>query len=257
MSSRRCERSPRQPAAEPADFTDVGGESPKRFVSRAQQAQIAAAQELSAKSRYDSRVCNALSRSPMPLSSSTPDDGTEPTLAAILRTSQLRALETRHAAEPLMERAGLAAAEVARSMVADRSGPVVVLAGPGNNGGDAFVAARWLRTWFHEVVVGFRRDAQRLPPAAIGAHGAYLSAGGTTTTDLPNTAASLIVDGLFGIGLRRAPAPPYAELIEWANTNAAPVLALDIPSALDAETGTAFQLAIDADATATFLALKP
>ena len=156
-----------------------------------------------------------------------------------------------------MERAGLAAAEVARSMVADRSGPVVVLAGPGNNGGDAFVAARWLRTWFHEVVVVFRGDAQRLPAAAIGAHGAYLNAGGTTATDLPNTATSLIVDGLFGIGLRRAPAPPYAELIEWANTNAAPVLALDIPSALDAETGTAFQPAIDADATATFLALKP
>jgi NAD(P)H-hydrate epimerase len=46
-------------------------------------------------------------------------------------------------------------------------------------------------------------------------------------------------------------------LIEWANANPAPVLALDIPSGLDAETGTSFQPAIHADATATFLALKP
>src|SRR4029078_12876076 len=104
-----------------------------------------------------------------------------------------RALHNRRAVKALVERAGLAAAEVARSMVADRSGPVVVLAGPGNNGGDAFVAARSLLAWFHAVVVVFRRGTKRLPPAAIGANGAYLSAGGTTTTDLPNTAASLIV----------------------------------------------------------------
>jgi len=192
----------------------------------------------------------------MPLSSSTRVDGPLPALSVILRTAQLRALERRHADAPLMERAGLAAAEVARAMLADRSGPVVVLAGPGNNGGDAFVAARWLRTWFHDVVVVFRGDAQRLPPDASGAYAAFVAAGGTTTAELPKFAA-LIVDGLFGIGLRKSPAPPYAELVEWANANAAPVLALDIPSGLDAEGGAAFQPAIRADATATFLALKP
>ena len=156
-----------------------------------------------------------------------------------------------------MERAGLAAAEVARGMLADRGGPVIVLAGPGNNGGDAFVAARWLRAWFHDVVVVFRGDTQRLPPDAGNAYGAYRSAGGTTTADRPGGSTALIVDGLFGIGLRRSPAQQYAELIEWANANPAPVLALDIPSGLDAETGTSFQPAIHADATATFLALKP
>src|SRR5438552_8763547 len=69
--------------------------------------------------------------------------------------------------------------------------------------------------------------------------------------------AALIVDGLFGIGLRRAPATDHAALIEWANRGDAPILALDIPSGLDADTGTAFSPAIHADATATFLALKP
>ena len=156
-----------------------------------------------------------------------------------------------------MERAGLAAAEVARSMLANRSGPVVILAGPGNNGGDAFVTARLLRSWFHDVVVVFRGQQQRLPADARAAHAAYVDSGGGTTYDLPQGRTALIVDGLFGIGLRRPPASEHAELIEWANRTDAPVLALDVPSGVDAETGTAFAPAIDADATATFLALKP
>ena len=65
---------------------------------------------------------------------------------AILRAAELRAVETRAAGAPLMERAGLAAAEVARSMLAVHSARVLVLAGPGNNGGDAFVVARWLKS---------------------------------------------------------------------------------------------------------------
>jgi len=193
----------------------------------------------------------------MPLSSAAPNDVASPRLEPVLRVAQLRALETRYAGEPLMERAGLAAAEVARSMAADRGGPAVVLAGPGNNGGDAFVVARWLRTWFHDVVVVFRGDAQRLPADAAAAHAAYVDSGGTTTSELPQDSAALIVDGLFGIGLRKVPAARYADQIEWANASAAPVLALDIPSGLDADAGTAFTPAIRAHATATFIALKP
>ncbi|HYT98390.1 MAG TPA: NAD(P)H-hydrate dehydratase [Casimicrobiaceae bacterium] len=157
----------------------------------------------------------------------------------------------------MMERAGSAAAEVARAMLGDRSGPVVVLAGPGNNGGDAFVVARWLRMWFHDVTAVFLGDAEKLPTDAAAAHDAFLHTGGATTRELPSMSAALIVDGLFGIGLRRAPTADYAALIEWANRSEAPTLALDIPSGLDADTGTAFSPAICADATATFLALKP
>ncbi len=90
-------------------------------------------------------------------------------LTPILDVAELRAVEAQHAGLPLMERAGLAAAEVARRMAGDRGGPIVVLAGPGNNGGDAFVAARWLMSWFHDVQVVFAGDAQRLPPDAAAA----------------------------------------------------------------------------------------
>jgi hydroxyethylthiazole kinase-like uncharacterized protein yjeF len=193
----------------------------------------------------------------MPLSSMTRQSAKPPQLQPVFRVAQLRALEGRYADAQLMERAGLAAADVARTMLGDRAGSVVVLAGPGNNGGDAFVVARWLRTWFHDVIVIFRGDVEKLPADAAAAHAAFLSAGGATTRDLPSPNAALIIDGLFGIGLRRAPTADHAALIEWANRSDAPILALDIPSGLDADTGAAFSPAIHADATATFLALKP
>ena len=193
----------------------------------------------------------------MPLSFDSPTPIPAPEFAPIFRVAQLRAIERRYADAPLMERAGRAAAEVARSMTADRAGPVVVLAGPGNNGGDALVVARWLRAWFHDAVVVFRGDPKRLPPDAAAAYAAYLQSGGAFVSIPPETSAALIVDGLFGIGLRKPPAPQYAELIGWANRSGAPTLALDVPSGLDADTGGVFAPAIRADATATFLALKP
>jgi hypothetical protein len=95
---------------------------------------------------------------------------------------------------------GLAAAEVARGMLADRGGPVVVLAG-------RVITAETLSSrrvgsghGFTTWSSFFRGDTQRLPPDAGNAHGAYRSAGGTTTADLPGASTALIVDGLFGIG---------------------------------------------------------
>jgi ADP-dependent NAD(P)H-hydrate dehydratase / NAD(P)H-hydrate epimerase len=180
-------------------------------------------------------------------------------LSPILDIADLRALEAKHAGESLMERAGLAAAETARQLAGDRGRRIVVLAGPGNNGGDAFVTARWLRSWYHDVVVVFLGDAQRLPPDAATAYAAFIGAGGATTATAAVDGArpALVIDGLFGIGLKRPAAGAYAALIEWANAAAAPILALDIPTGLDAETGTAHIPTIRATATATFIALKP
>ncbi len=176
----------------------------------------------------------------------------------VCRTAELRAIEAAAANDGLMERAGLAAAEVARAMGGERGGAVLVLAGPGNNGGDAFVVARWLRQWFYDVTVVFRADAARLPADAATALAAFRAAGGTTADAIPSTwRGTLIVDGLFGIGLARAPSADYAAMIEWVNASRTPVLALDVPSGLDAETGCAFAPAIHATATATFIALKP
>lgn len=156
-----------------------------------------------------------------------------------------------------MERAGAAAAEVALRLCGDRGRPIVLLAGPGNNGGDAFVVARVLRSHYHDVHVVFAGNAERLPKDAAAAHRAFVSSGGATLVEPPAKRAALIVDGLFGIGLARPPEGRYADLVWWANASGAPVLALDIPTGLDGGTGQAHAPAIRAFATATFIALKP
>ncbi|MFO1323805.1 MAG: NAD(P)H-hydrate dehydratase [Burkholderiales bacterium] len=178
-------------------------------------------------------------------------------LTPVLDIDALRALEARHAGAPLMERAGAAAADVARRMAGDRGGTIAVLAGPGNNGGDAFVVARILRGEFHDVAVVFAGDPMRMPPDAAAAHRAFVDGGGTTVATPPRTRPALIVDGMFGIGLSRSPGAPYAEWIGWANDGGAPILALDVPTGLDAATGCAHAPTIRATATATFIALKP
>ncbi len=178
-------------------------------------------------------------------------------LPAILSVESIRTLETRNADAPLMERAGRAAAEDARRMIGDRGGPVVILCGPGNNGGDGFVVARWLRRWFHDVDVVFSSDPARLPPDAAGAFAAYRAEGGTISTEPAPGRPALVVDALFGIGLGRGLEPPYAGLVEWANRSGAPILALDVPSGLDGSTGLARATTVRATCTASFIALKP
>jgi hydroxyethylthiazole kinase-like uncharacterized protein yjeF len=174
------------------------------------------------------------------------------------RVADLRAVERAAAGDPLMERAGHAAAEVARDVLAGATPRVLVLAGPGNNGGDAFVLARWLKSWFYEVAVAFLGDAARLPEDAAAAHRAWLDAGGATLPEWPESDDwGLIVDGLFGIGLARPIEGVAAQWIVRANASNARILALDIPSGLNADTGIAYPPTIQADWTATFLALKP
>ena len=186
-----------------------------------------------------------------------PTSSHQPALRPVYRTSEIRALEARFAAEGLMERAGAAAAEVASAMLAARSGPVVILAGPGNNGGDGFVAGRLLRAGFHEVIVVFAGDPARLPGDAASAHAALLAAGGSTQSTLPTSRPALVIDALFGLGFDRTLPAPYAAFVRWANEQSAPTLALDIPTGLRADTGIATAPAIRAAATLTFLGLKP
>jgi hydroxyethylthiazole kinase-like uncharacterized protein yjeF len=175
----------------------------------------------------------------------------------VYRVEELRSVEARHAGAPLMERAGAAAADVAQAMVADRAGSVVVLAGPGNNGGDGFVVARLLRERHFDVHVVFRDDAERLPADAAAAWRSFVAAGGTTLADPPATRPVLVVDALFGIGLSRPLPEAASALVAWANACGAPILAIDIPTGLHADTGIATAPAIRAAATATFIALKP
>lgn len=178
-------------------------------------------------------------------------------LAPVARIADVREIERRAASAPLMERAGHAAAQVATAM-ASRNGNVLVLAGPGNNGGDAFVVARHLRASFFDVTVLFAGATERLPEDAAAAYRAFAQAGGVTVAAVPaQWHGALIIDGLFGIGLKRAIGSPYVEWIEWANASRVPILALDVPTGLDADTGVATGPVISATATSTFIALKP
>ncbi len=135
---------------------------------------------------------------------------------------------------PLMERAGAAAAELAATLLSDKGKEVLVLAGPGNNGGDAKIVARLLQERFFRVSLAGSLD------------------------EIPKTIHwNLVVDGLFGIGLARPIEGGYAKLVDWINAQSCPVLALDIPSGLDADTGQVLGRAVCASHTVTFIGLKP
>ena len=175
---------------------------------------------------------------------------------AILQAPVLRRLEAEHAAvtPSLMERAGAGATRIALEMLTGRA---LVLAGPGNNGGDAFVVARLLKEAGHEPVVLFAGEPDKLPADARRAHANWLAAGGRCVMDYPAGKFGLIIDGLFGIGLARPIEGEYAEWIERANASSCPILALDAPSGLNALTGQITGPAIRAIRTITFIALKP
>ena len=155
----------------------------------------------------------------------------------------------------LMEQAGSAVAdEVARRFPDARR--VTVLCGPGNNGGDGFVAARLLRDKGYAVRLGLLGDKARLPAGAAAM--AELWQGTIEALELDLLAsADVIVDGLFGAGLARAIEGEPASLIEAVNSSDIPVIAIDVPSGIDGTTGEVRGVAIDALATVTFFRLKP
>jgi len=186
----------------------------------------------------------------MPESSSLP----------VYRVADIRAIEAAAAAGAspgLMERAGRAAAQIASDRMLASGRSVLVVAGPGNNGGDGFVVARRLLQAWYRVSVVFTGDAARLPPDARAAHDAWLAAGGVIAPRLPEQPPDLVIDALFGVGLTRALDGRHAELVAWINRQATPVLALDIPSGLAADTGAVLGCAVRAARTVSFIALKP
>ncbi|MFZ5556921.1 MAG: NAD(P)H-hydrate dehydratase [Pseudomonadota bacterium] len=179
----------------------------------------------------------------------------------VYATDEIRAIEGAAMqgpdALPLMERAGLAVAEAARERLGERS-RVLVVAGPGNNGGDALVAARHLSAWWYRVDVVFAGDAGKLPGDARQALERWCAAGGTPLQDIPARGPwDLVLDGLFGIGLQRDLEGRYRELVARVNGIGAPVLAIDLPSGLCSDTGRMRGAAVRAERTVTFIALKP
>ena len=161
-----------------------------------------------------------------------------------------------------MQRAGRSAADLALSLCADHAWPILILAGPGNNGGDAFEVALLLREQGCETRVLFVGQNDKLPKDAADAYQRFVDAGGTICAVIPEQARwAAIIDGLFGIGLGRAIEAPYAGLIQSANALAArdgcPLIALDCPSGLNADTGAKQPSTINATHTITFIGGKP
>ncbi len=158
----------------------------------------------------------------------------------------------------LMERAGAAAAEFARDLCGDTAKAILVVAGPGNNGGDAFEVAAHLKRWFFRVSVVFSGERGKLPKDAQAALGKWEAAGGTLLGEIPGEPRfDLAVDGLFGTGLKRALAGTHGTLVEKLNALGVPILALDVPSGIDADTGAIMGCAVRASHTLTFIAHKP
>lgn len=132
-----------------------------------------------------------------------------------------------------------------------------VLCGRGNNGGDGYVVARLAKMAGYQVTV-VSSDHSQLPAEAAQAREEWLNCGGSCQS--PEQAwqdpEDLIVDALFGIGLSRAPQNHDRDLILRANGRGVPILALDIPSGLNSDTGAVPGVAIEATATLSFIALK-
>ncbi len=155
----------------------------------------------------------------------------------------------------LMENAGRAVAEEVARRFPDLE-TVVVLCGPGNNGGDGFVAARHLEQRGYKVRLGFDGDAARLPADAAAM---AKRCTGRRVPLHPNilSGADVVVDALFGAGLARPIEGQLAHLIDGVNASGLAVVAVDVPSGVDGTTGEVKGVAISAAATVTFFRLKP
>jgi NAD(P)H-hydrate epimerase len=161
----------------------------------------------------------------------------------------------------LMENAGRGTADVLCRL--GISGPVVIVCGKGNNGGDGFVIARHLDLRGHQVRVvllddpdSFRGDAALnyhvLSKSDVSIARAAAAALGATLQD-----AAWIVDAILGTGAIGEPREPYATAIDQLNASGVPILAVDVPSGFDCDTGQPAVHTIRAQHTCTFVAAKP
>ena len=159
-------------------------------------------------------------------------------------------------AHTLMQRAGLAVARLAMA-VAPHANVIWVACGPGNNGGDGYEAARYLKQWGKSPLVTADLDhTGNLPVDAAASHQSALEAGVMMSVEAPME-YDLCIDALFGIGSIREINAPYTGWIKQINSGRAPVLAVDTPSGLSAETGTCHSPCVRADYTLSLLTLKP
>ena len=170
----------------------------------------------------------------------------------------------------LMENAGRGAAELIAGLGlanGDPRRPIVIGCGPGNNGGDGLVIARHLDNCGLAVRLLLFGDVAKLTPDAKANYEIARLAGlpieaFAAPLDPTQLAASLsgatcLVDALLGTGSHGEPRPPFDRVIETFNAHGVPIVAIDVPSGLDCDTGAAASRTIRAVHTITFVAAKP
>jgi NAD(P)H-hydrate epimerase len=182
---------------------------------------------------------------------------------ALYRANQVRELD-RIAIEDmgipgicLMERAGSAAFNLLRELW-PKARRIIVVCGLGNNGGDGYVLARLAYLAGHDVTVLQLGDTSKLQGEALAAYEAMNDVGLFTQVfaEKKLSIVDVIVDALLGTGLDREVSGQWRQVIEAINRSRSPVLSLDIPSGLHADTGTVMGVAVRATVTMSFIGLK-
>ncbi|MDB5299824.1 MAG: nnr 2 [Phycisphaerales bacterium] len=184
-----------------------------------------------------------------------------------LTRNQLREIDLRSTDEfhipgiVLMENAARAAADAACAMLTnDCGGEVLVLCGPGNNGGDGLALARHLHNRGADVTIALTIDPARYQGDALInwqiVIAMKLKTARATPRLIEHSTPMLIVDAIFGTGLADAPRDPFGAIASAVAKAGVPVLAIDIPSGLDCDTGIPPGACIRATKTITFVAQK-
>jgi NAD(P)H-hydrate epimerase len=161
----------------------------------------------------------------------------------------------------LMENAARAVAQQACRMLRnDCIGEILILCGGGNNGGDGLAAARHLHNLGADIHIALTTDPNNYKGDAL-TNWKIIQAMKIPTTPftpalLKDLSPILILDAIFGTGLSAPPRPPFPDLADVINASALPVLAIDVPSGLDCDTGLPLGACIRAKATVTFVAEK-
>lgn len=166
--------------------------------------------------------------------------------------------------EVLMENAAKAVLDEIVTRFPDRKTRILVLAGPGNNGGDAVCLARWLLHKKYNAKLYFVGNPDTVSEGMKKQTNIFMSVFkdvpiyGTSKvdTDVLYAHYDIVIDGIFGIGLNRSLSAPYARYIEYANSKKGYKIAIDIPSGLSASYGESMGAVFEADLTVTFGAYK-
>lgn len=180
----------------------------------------------------------------------------------IYTAEQIRQIEAEEFARrdsyEIMQMAGAAVAQHAQKMLANQTEQILLVAGPGNNGGDAYIAAAQLHKAGYKNIKLFMPQQPKTKDAQKALQSWHKQGGGTSARleDFAKQKAQLIIDGIFGIGINRRVTGEWLQWIQAINQKKTKVLAIDIPSGLHTDTGNIMGGCVKAQKTVSFFGAK-